>query len=659
MKRNKAKYLDAPQANFGLCPFWFWNDRLEKAEILRQIRSFHECGLGGFVIHNRVGLPRDQGWMSASLLDCMETAIEEASRLGLLVYLYDEGMYPSGSAGGRVVARNPGYAARALALVSEEKCRQRGGWEQLFAEADDAQLVSRVTGSDGKPAVVIDRRTNAFIRGLHYLKEPLPGTAHSDSLEEHPPAANILDPEAVQVFIEESYEKFHARFGKHFGQTVVGIFTDEPSVLGRGHGGVVRPGNRATVDRVSEILGYDFRPYLGLLWQEPSGEAGSRQGDYYYALARCLEESYFRPISDWCHEHGITFTGHPHSPDALEHLKTMTIPGQDLVLRRVEPGHASGLEGPESTQAKAAASAMVHLGLRRNLNEYCGGYGEDFTFAEMQRLTFWLLVRGCNLLMPHAFYYSIRGPRRTERPPDVGMNASWWPDFPPYARLCRLLCELNTDCQPVCDIAILGDRNRLPWRAAKALFEHQLDFHYINECDLEGSHVGADGTLRVGPMSYQVLLVESEQTLRRSGCDGGSFKGTIVADGPEPAWLPQVQDRSAIKPILQTDSLAVRVRRFIRNDSEYLMLFNESFEKTELRLLSETVELGLLWNCEESEDQPVVPEQIGDIDFAPASAAFTLNPFEFRLLRIAARNPRFSAAERLDRDQVHNRDAVH
>ncbi len=95
-------------------PFWFWNDRLTDEEIVRQIADFEAHGVYGFVIHPRVGLPRDTAWLSPRMLHCMHVAIDEAARRGMYVVLYDEGMYPSGSSSGQVVARNRAHAARGL-----------------------------------------------------------------------------------------------------------------------------------------------------------------------------------------------------------------------------------------------------------------------------------------------------------------------------------------------------------------------------------------------------------------------------------------------------------------------------------------------------------------------------------------------------------------
>ena len=98
---------------------------------------------------------------------------------------------------------------------------------------------------------------------------------------------------------------------------------------------------------------------------------------------------------------------------------------------------------------------------------------------EMEWLANWCFVRGQNFLIPHAFYYSIRGPRFDERPPDVGPNAEWWNNYKPYADACRRLSWLNTDSRQVCELAILGEATWLPDKAAKICFQHQRDFNYL------------------------------------------------------------------------------------------------------------------------------------------------------------------------------------
>ena len=62
--------------------------------------------MGGFFMHSRTGLATPylgREWMKA-----VETCTQEAKKLGLEAWLYDEDRWPSGAAGG-LVTRDPKY----------------------------------------------------------------------------------------------------------------------------------------------------------------------------------------------------------------------------------------------------------------------------------------------------------------------------------------------------------------------------------------------------------------------------------------------------------------------------------------------------------------------------------------------------------------------
>ena len=109
-----------PGDEFSPMPFWFWNDELTEEEILRQIHDFQEHGVAGFVIHPRKGLPNTIPYMSDRYMLFVRVAVEEADQRGMEVILYDEAMYPSGSAHGMVVKENPAWASRCLVMEIAE-----------------------------------------------------------------------------------------------------------------------------------------------------------------------------------------------------------------------------------------------------------------------------------------------------------------------------------------------------------------------------------------------------------------------------------------------------------------------------------------------------------------------------------------------------------
>jgi hypothetical protein len=336
------------------------------------------------------------------------------------------------------------------------------------------------------------------------------------------------------------------------------------------------------------------------------------------ALRVRLEDTFYEPISRWCGEHHVALAGHPEKPDDIGNLRWFHIPGQDIVWRYIEPGKPSALEGAQSTQAKCAASAMVHLGRRRNLNEFCGAYGPEMTFEEMQWLAGWLLVRGCNMLIPHAFYYSIRGPRIDERPPDVGPTSPWWDRFAPFAKACARGCWLNTDSRPVCRIAILGQSDRLPWQAARVCFENQRDFHYLSIDDLQSKAIVDDQGIHIAGMDYAVLIIEPEfrisdsaiaQKLRQSG--------RVFEFGPDdPAGLIAFLDRMTPRDFrLVPPCPGLRVRQVQKKGMDAYFLFNEGLDPAMISITLLTN--GPSWILDPMSGNSIAWDQHSTIPFSP------------------------------------------
>jgi len=556
--------LKNPSRDYTVMPFWFWNDNLDEKEILRQIDDFEKHGVYGFVIHPRVGLPSELSWMSEKLLHFYHAAINEASRRGFRVSLYDEGMYPSGSSSGQVVAENPAYACRCLAKIDLPD-------NKVPILKDGENLIALVQRQNGGFIAVIDRPAKSHIRGLHYIGD--------GPEEEHPAAADLLNPDAVAIFIRLVYDKFAEYFGEYFGKTIVSIFTDEPGLLGKCKERDVFPGTTGILQQVSRTLGYDFTDHLPALWYDDEPNAIHFRQDYLYAVNICLQKTYYTPLYRWCKQHRIALTGHPKRPDDIEILRYFQIPGQDSVWRQVLPDHPSALEGAESTQAKCTASVMLHTGRRRNANECYGAYGHELSWDEMIWLAHWLFVRGVNLLYPHAFYYSVRGVRCDERPPDVGPHNTWWERYSEYALACRRLAWLNTDSIQVCSIAVLGKANYLPWHAAKICFQNQRDFNYLTERDiLELAVVDTSGIHIVG-VCYSVLIVEHDpSTAVMEILASLSQSGRLIRYRDDMPDLDLIRKLDELVPEdikVSPPSKALRIRHVIKENRHYYILFNE------------------------------------------------------------------------------------
>ena len=69
------------------------------------------------------------------------------------------------------------------------------------------------------------RSCGGTIRGVHFGED--------DGEVNAPKSADLLCPKAVARFIELTHEAYYRIGAEFFGSTVIGFFTDEPSILGR------------------------------------------------------------------------------------------------------------------------------------------------------------------------------------------------------------------------------------------------------------------------------------------------------------------------------------------------------------------------------------------------------------------------------------------
>ncbi|HEX3048873.1 MAG TPA: glycosyl hydrolase [Bacillota bacterium] len=649
LQKLKQEFLNPPD-EFSPIPFWFWNDALSETEIARQIRDFRDKGVMGFVIHPRIGLPEDIPYLSDRFLQLVRFAVSEAAQYQMKVVLYDEGMYPSGAAHGQVVQSDLEYAARGLRMREyplnshEQSCEIAPDLEPgetivavLAMEKLEGGAVKpggeiRLLGDDSNHRMEANHRfqanhlpeggirfeppeagtwsvfvftetfTRGTIRGIHFGED--------DGEPDAPLAADLLNPEAVRQFIRLTHERYYSYLQEYFGNTIIAFFTDEPDLLGRNPKAGLIPWTPGFMEYYLE-QGNNLTD-LAALWLEAGSGTDAKRKKYWKAVNKRLKDSYYQPISQWCETQGITLTGHPHASDAIGLLKYFQIPGQDLVWRWVSPRSESSprsevgsekdlaLEGPHSTLGKCSSDSARHRGRRRNANECfgcCGPNGVHWAFSagDMKWYLDWLFVRGVNLIYPHAFYYSLAGPRVNERPPDVGPGNIWWRYYLTIATYIKRISWLMTDVVNATPVAVLCEEDRLPWAIVKPLYQNQIEFNYLEE-----ELLGADdcrienGWIKVSGQRYRTLVVDDTKLITgklveflRRFINGG---GKLVLYDPEqiPVRMPEVfriKEYEEIVALLeQLDSRELkltpgnkdlRVSHLRKNGLDFYLLVNE------------------------------------------------------------------------------------
>ncbi len=504
-----------PGAEFSPIPFWFFNDAFNEERVRKQLEDYVEKGVNGFVLHPRIGVPEDMPYLSESYFDAVKFIVKTAAELDMKVVLYDEGMYPSGSAHGKVVEANPEYASKGIHLVEAYEIDRADENGVFYTKKGREQIIARL--EDG--TAIAYGFTGGNIRGIHFGED--------DGEAGAPKSADILNPDAVDEFIRLTHDAYYAHLKKYFGTTVIAFFTDEPCALGRNAGRYREwtPGLEkeltAAGGKVEELAALFAKTGKAIAGREDivQVEENSTVVLYHQLIKKKLREVFYARLSSWCEKHGISFIGHPAESDDIEEELYFHIPGQDLIMRRVAP-ETGGLCEFDSIQAKITADLARHLGRRRNANECFGVCCREnipwyFTGGDMKWYIDWLGLRGVNFFIPHAFYYSVTRERKGERPPDVGPNNIWWKHYRKISDYIKRLSFLMTDSVNGAKVAVLCDNNKVPYMEIACLYENQIEFNYLPAALLDKAEV-KDGHVQIQGLSYEAVLnVLGEEYQRR------------------------------------------------------------------------------------------------------------------------------------------------
>ena len=395
-------------------PLWTWNGKMTRERVLETVRQFHSQGLGGFFIHPRPGLMNE--YLSDEWFDLWGYALREAKRLGMECNLYDEDTYPSGYGGGHVADRAPETAAVYL-------------YAQLVLPGEKIPAPEDIIRIEELP------HSNAKLFILTRKADSTPWTAW------HPPV-DTMNPKTAQTFLDVTHEAYARHFEKEFGRSITHVFSDEPTWMMRD----VRCREERSLPFTPELLN-EFRADHGYNLDERivdlfiPGEAGRvTRYDYYSTLQRIWTENFLRPISEWCEQHNLKYTGHfmehewplpLNQGSTMDAMRWMQTPGIDLLAFQynfTDPSKNDWM----LLNIKEAASVARQLGRPRVLCESHGGGGHHLQFRQFKELTDWAIIHGINLINPHMSDQSITGARKFDWPQTLSDHSPWWTEYRLY-----------------------------------------------------------------------------------------------------------------------------------------------------------------------------------------------------------------------------------
>ncbi len=452
-------FIDPP-IRYWPRPLYFWNNTTVSAgtltEQMQKMRD--ECGYGGFGV---VPFGKDfkPEYLSEEYLQLYGTMLEKAKELGMIISLYDEFGFPSGSVGAfaegdgkpRFQQKYPELTVQRLDKSEEEIT----GPTVYRKEVPDGKLMGAVA-MEVNDKRRIDITPNITDGNLKW--DVPPGkwkVMFFNCVIDGNPLADYLNPAAVSKFTSMVHDVYFDRFRDYFGSVIYGTFFDEPSMY--------RADFRMWTERFNIKFEekYQFSPVLlyPAMWYDIGPATESARSYLFGFRGELFCEGFPKVVSDWSVDHGITATGHVapeeafipanSSGDLMKTFKYLEIPGIDKI-----GGHR-----PAERFYKLISSSAYNWDKNLVMSETFGAmpnYDEpgDLSWNDIWSIANDQYSKGINMLIPHAVWYDNT---RVTYKPELSYRNPLYSDslkaFTTY--LSRLNVILQAEGRHVADIAVL------------------------------------------------------------------------------------------------------------------------------------------------------------------------------------------------------------
>lgn len=578
-RRARQKGEEHPDIfhNTGLIYFWVINDGTDRERLRQCADRLKTQGIAAVVLHPRSGLRVPYG--SDEWFELTAWLVERCEARGLQVWLYDEDPFPSGNAGGRVVAAHPAWAARQITChtfdPADNAAASEGDGTRVFrfplepllwcglidpATADAHTDLTSHVGVLREAWTVLEEwdsrhyypQTPRYACPRAWTKQPTHAIRVPDDLGGLKLVAFVAEPvssghwghladtlnaEATRAFVRLTHQRYADTLGDRLGNTIPAIFTDEAKPAG------AVPYTPGLFESFEQSFGYALAPRLAHLFA--TGEQPSQMRtriDFRRWVAKRFQDSWIQPVRAWCEAHRLHLVGHFSPEDdpveqaaSLGNLmpihKQLAMPGIDLIIPAVgDDQHAIlniGIIGARSVCDQQHRPGVLSESLA------CSGIRPNHRVA--RRVLAWQTVMGLTSPVIHAAYESMEGNRAIDAPPDWGPMTDDWPQ----------MCQLGVDLQPmqlvlgrsrqVAPVAVVwpirsylalgvgNPQHDLPLRQElldlmTLLLDAQVGFHFVDEADLAEADL-SEGLVAVGAARYSHLIVPPALILHQATID--------------------------------------------------------------------------------------------------------------------------------------------
>lgn len=565
-----------PSNQFRGAPFWAWNSKLDPAELRRQIRIFKEMGFGGFFMHARVGL--DTPYLEKEWFECVNACVDEAKKLKMNAWLYDEDRWPSGSAGGKVTKEVKYRVCQLCYARVSSPADLTCDPDKILCIFSIKRCADGITIDSLKPLKAVPAKAPKGQEVVvFYWQRGIPTPWHNGQTY-----LDTMDPEAVKRFIEITHEAYAKNCSQEFGKVIPGIFTDEPSYANSETWLAWTP---KFPEHFKKTYGYDLIPHLPeLFFNLKDGEFSKARHDFYEMACSLFDQNYAKQIADWCEKHGIALTGHILGEDSLNLQRARNgacmrfyeyeqIPGIDLLTQYWDIIDV----------AKQCSSAARQFDRPMRLCECYGTTGWDFPLSGHKALGDWLAVLGINFRVPHLAWYSMKAEAKRDYPASISFQSSWYKNYSVvedyFARLQAALysgrevrdilvihpiettwaSKANPLAQELYEAKERASVDAMQIDLRNILVSAHLDFDYGDELLMKKYAKVAGKTLKVGAADYRAVVIPELTTIRSTTLqlltDFAAAGGKVLYFGAPPAHLDCLPSQEPAKAYAAFESL--------------------------------------------------------------------------------------------------------
>ncbi len=573
MLKKLVKDTSQNSLSHGAIPFWSWNDRLEEGELRKQINNMYDMGMKGFFMHARMGLETE--YLSDEWYHAIDVCIDEARKLGMEAWSYDENGWPSGFGGEKVLQKPENYATAIKRDVTES-----------FPEGEYFAVYVIENGKS--------RRVDAPVDGVSEY--------HVITLRYDVSYVDILNKRVIAEFIECTHEDYKKRIAKEdFGTIMPGFFTDEPQYFRWG-----MPWSTVIPAEFASDYGYDVMDGLVKLFVDCEGFREFRY-DYFKLLHKLYIDSFIKQIYYWCEENGCQLTGHTIVEETL--AGQMQCCGGTMSFYRYE--HVPGIDwlgrrtNKPDNLAKQLGSVCAQTGRDRALSETFALCGWDVSPAELKNIADYQFSGGVNTLCHHLYPYSIRGQRKRDYPAHYSEYLPWQKhlkDFNLYYNHLGYMLSLGSEHADTLVIHPIRQAYMYYQRelAAKSietidkdfrtlsdkLSGNQIAYHYGDETMMEDMASVDGASIKVGLCSYNKVVIPKTETL--SANTAALLKeflangGKVYCDGNVPTRIDAREaDLSWLKPNMSFEEIKGEQQVSITKDGKNIPSLRSMTRNTE------------------------------------------------------------------------------